>query len=402
MIDWAPDLAAAATAVRHTGGPAEPELEPDTTLTRHQRVALAAPFNLADGHSRQGNGPVHRSVLESVGALYAASEQVEQQAAEQAFAEVFLAAAGQHGALALPPPTFHYSASLSIAVAASALKELGDRIALVHPTFDNISALLRRAGLDPLPVSESDADVVGSLPDDVVALFLVLPNNPTGATLSHDAFAHVARECARRDVVLVVDFSFRFFGALDRWDQYETLRRSGARFVGIEDTGKTWPSLDLKVGFVVADPETHELVRRVTDDYLLNVSPFTLELLRRYVEADDLQAARSIVEANRLVLARTLEEAGLGATVEDSTLGVAWVTLPEGWDGDDLALWMSDRGLSICPGKQFYWADEDAGRRFVRVALLRPLPYFAAAAERLAELMRDYGAEGAAGAARQA
>jgi aspartate/methionine/tyrosine aminotransferase len=395
MIDRRLDLADAPLAT----GVAEPELEPDTTLTRHQRVALAAPFNLADGHSRQGNGPVHESVLRSIGALYAASEQVEQHSVEQAFAETFFAAAGQQGALALPPPLFHYSASLSIAVAANAVKELGDRIGMVHPTFDNIPALAQRAGLEALPISGSDADVVERLPEDVVALFLVLPNNPNAETLSHESFAYVASECARRDIVLVIDFSFRFFGALDEWDQYETLQRSGARFIGIEDTGKTWPSLDLKVGFAVADPWTQALVRRVTDDYLLNVSPFVLELLRRYVEADDLEAARSIVAANRLVLVRALESAGVGATVEDSPLSVAWVTLPDGWDGDDLARWLSDRGLSVCPGKQFYWADEETGRRFVRVALLRPLPYFAAAAARLSDLLRDYGEARVAGAA---
>jgi aspartate/methionine/tyrosine aminotransferase len=102
------------------------------------------------------------------------------------------------------------------------------------------------------------------------------------------------------------------------------------------------------------------------------------------------------------VLARALDSAGVGATVDDSALSVGWVALPEGWDSDDLARWLSDRGLSVCPGKQFYWADEEAGRSFVRVALLRPLPYFAAAAARLSELMGDYGAAGVAGAALEA
>lgn len=372
-------------------GLAEP-IDLGATLTRHQWEALRRRFNLADGHSRQAQSSDQMALLDDLPRIFKECVEIDQEEVEGEFFDAFFGIGGQHTVAELPRPSLHYSASVTIAVAAAHLRQLGGVTLVIHPTFDNIPALFSHHGVQMRPIAFDEVLSLRSFPADVRALMLVVPNNPTGESVDAEQLDKIARLCAAHDVDLVIDFSFRFASDLCTWDQYAVLREAGVRFLCIEDTGKTWPVLDLKVGIAVYSEDAVASVQGITEDYILNVSPFLLRLLTEYIRSDPGRSWRAIAKENRAALEMAL--AGSEAVVEDegSAATIAWVKLGEDWDSDEFCRWANGEGVAVCPGGPFFWDDPETGRRFVRVALLRPEPYFADAVSDLRHLMDDYAA----------
>jgi aspartate/methionine/tyrosine aminotransferase len=175
---------------------------------------------------------------------------------------------------------------------------------------------------------------------------------------------------------VILDWTFRFFSALDQWDQYAILERSGVSYVCIEDTGKTWPSLDLKCSILAVSEDLYRPIRDVHNDVLLNVSPFVLLLLREYLRDSSRRgldaSVRYPVETNRRRLRTALQPSILAPIPGEARVSVEWVriesTEAESIDVVDL---LAGIGVGILPGDQFFWADPRAGREFIRFALAR-------------------------------
>jgi hypothetical protein len=51
----------------------------------------------------------------------------------------------------------------------------------------------------------------------------------------------------------------------------------------IEDTGKTWPIQDAKAALIKCSRDIYPDIYNIHTSYLLNVSPFILNLVTRYV-----------------------------------------------------------------------------------------------------------------------
>ena len=154
------------------------------TLTRWEWQGLRGDYNLADGHAHQGQNHGQLELLRDLGRLYLAAEATEQSRLQEDFRRQFFRLAcqpGQDGLKAL----YHYSASMSIDVAAMYLSTTCQSVNLIHPTFDNIPAILTRRGLKLKPLDEEAL----KRPSEALAkadgesVFLVCPNNPTGFEL---------------------------------------------------------------------------------------------------------------------------------------------------------------------------------------------------------------------------
>lgn len=365
-------------------------IDPGATLTRHQWEGLRRDFNLADGHSRQSQSQEQLAFLQDLPALFRDCIDADQEVEEAQFTDAFFEMAGQSSISALPPPSFHYSASVSIAIAAAHLRALGGVVLVVHPTFDNIPALLSRHGVPIRPISFRDVNDLTTFPSDVKALVLVIPNNPTGESMNARQLDRIARACANQQVELVIDFSFRFASNLCDWDQYAVLQGSEVRFLCIEDTGKTWPVLDLKVGLVISSTAIISSVRAITEDYILNVSPFLLRLLTEYIKSDPKRSWRAIAHANKESLIAALEGSRASVRGGGAAETIAWVDLGEGSDSDEFCRWANGSGVAVCPGGPFYWDQPEIGQEFIRVALLRPREYFENAVRQLRMLIDSY------------
>lgn len=368
-----------------------------STLTRIEWLGLMTEHNLADGHARHGASPGMDALVDRLPSLFRAVESQRQVDVQERFERSFFVAAGQPSVVARSEkPLYHYSSSLSIEVVANYLRLEQLTVGLLHPTFDNIPDILRRHGVPLVPVTEQ----IFLAPEDSAcwgefdALFLVTPNNPTGLDPSPEILERIALECRRRGVLLIVDFSFRFFSdRLKARDSYAFFEDNDVDHIGIEDVGKVWPLLDLKVGSLVSGARRYPALREITDDLLLNVSPFVLALLAEPESADIVEHARELSVRNRAALVRAVAGGPLTVVDGGATMSVAWTKLPGAWESAKLCEWLGDRGIAVLPGEPFYWADPGQGSGFVRIALMRPVESFAAAAAALAEVVLDYAPE---------
>lgn len=374
----------------------------DASLTTWEWMGLHQPFNLADGHAHQDPTPDQEAVIFALPQLYAQASLRDQSSYEDDFARAFYTTMGQRAALSLSRPIFHYSSSVSIDVIAKLLvARSARRVALLSPTFDNIPLLLRRAGLQLLPWSEQLLLAAPSQPPSGCdAIVLVTPNNPTGSELTQHQLLAVAEAAASAGTILILDASFRSFSKPPHWDQYATLSGvDGLQYLIIEDTGKAWPIAELKLGFVCGSHGLLDLVRDISDEVLLNVSPLLLSLLTGFVVSEEQgratrrdisTSAAVLASANRVVFRHAITGGPFQVACPESHISVEWLGLPDSWDAVNLASWLARYGIALLPGGPFHWDNRDVGNRFVRVALMRNTDYLAAAADSLMKLVEQY------------
>jgi aspartate/methionine/tyrosine aminotransferase len=359
-------------------------------LTQYERIGISRGLNLADGHAHQHQDAVQSRIVQRLARLFTAAETANQSEVELEFQRRFFEVAGQYSVTSNSRSLLCYSASQSVDLVAALLAAENMSVGLLQPCFDNLATLLRRRGVALLPVAERA--VLGVDPSGPNALFLTQPNNPTGFLLSPEEFERLAARCANTGTVLIVDWTFRFFTDLDRWDQYEILDRCRTSYICIEDTGKTWPTLDLKCSILTASADLQPALAELHNDMLLNVSPFVLKVLAEYLvdaEVRGLDAAvRRVVAVNRRALRAALDGSILTPGSPHSSISVEWLRVAsDSLSGMEIVDLLDGAGVAILPGDHFFWHAPDVGARFVRIALARDEATFATAAGRIRALI---------------
>jgi enduracididine biosynthesis enzyme MppP len=359
--------------------------------------ALLGGLNVSDGHPRMPLTASQERIVAGLAGLFNEAlgrpfEEVEEQAQR-----AFLHGLGQRRApIGSGRLVSCYSASTAMDIVARTLAGRASTVALVHPTFDNIPDLLRARGLRLLPIAEHelDGEHAPHLPREVGAVFITTPNNPTGWVLSSDRLARLAESCAQAGRVIAVDACFRAHDTRAQYDTYEILDESGVEWVVIEDTGKVWPTLELKAGFLAWGERTELPLQDAFSDVLLSISPVILLLIHRLAEDGVLGGYRELhglLASNRALLAHVLAGSPLAVADPDSRISVARVTWGSGGpDADSVYADLAARGLHALPCGPFHWARPEEGRRLLRVALGRARADVSAAAHLLAETARGW------------
>lgn len=373
-----------------------------TKLTTLENAALRNGLNVSDGHPRMPLTQGQRTIIAGLGELFeeALKRPFEEIAEETHLA--FLHGLGQHSA---PVGTGRllscYSSSVAIDIVGRALAERTAGVALIHPTFDNIPDLLKARRLRLVPVPEQVfLDGSLDLAEEIGAVFVTTPNNPTGWVLGEQPLAGIASWCARTGRILVLDTSFRGQDTRAQYDSYRVLTESGAEWVVIEDTGKLWPVLELKAGFLSWGQHTTLSLADAFDDLLLSVSPLVMLLLGRLAQdatAGGYQTLRQLIAGNRAILAEALASSQLTMKEPQSRISVAQVSLPAPAGSRALYQALLARGVHVLPCQAFHWADPEAGAHDIRIALARAPWEVKTAATALAEVV-NYPAGSSAGA----
>ncbi|MBV9447187.1 MAG: aminotransferase class I/II-fold pyridoxal phosphate-dependent enzyme [Streptosporangiaceae bacterium] len=362
-------------------------------LTELELPALESGINVADGHARYEPSVSQHKIIDRLPELFCQAAETPVSVLDREAQRAYLTAVGQHSALTGTEVLSCYSSSVAMEIFSLALMTCGVRkVALIHPTFDNIPDILTRAGMHLLPVAEDHLlDGTAGLPAGIEVLFVTTPNNPTGWILSRDALAHWARICASRGIILALDTSFRGFDERSCYDHFSVLAESGCRYVVIEDTGKLWPALDLKVGFLVFPPDEPLPLRRVYTEILLGVSPLVLLLVRCFAEdagEGGFAELHQFIRSNRDLLRGRLAGAEIHSPDQASRISVERIAVPPGMSGTQVSSALRRRGVHVLPCGQFHWAEPEAGAQFVRVALSRPPGLLRAAADAILGCLR--------------
>jgi len=365
-------------------------------LTQLEFLALNSSLNLADGHARQELTAGQAKIIARLPDLWAEAQERTVHEIEREAQESYFHLLGQHSYPGGDGRVLScYSSSVAMEIYARALATTTDAVALVHPTFDNIPDILTGVGLRLVPLEEDvlhGGDLPVGLLQSVGAVFVTTPNNPTGRVLSEEGLRGLAAQCAEHGVVLTLDTSFRGFDTDAHYDHYAVLEESGCRWVVIEDTGKLWPTLELKVGWLVRSANVGLPIAKVYSDILLGVSPLVLAMVRELAEdaADaGLADLHDYIAENRALL-RT-ELAGLPDirfVDEDTRVSVERVHVGDRYAADVWAR-MCEHSVYVLPCQKFHWARPAEGDRLLRIALSRSPAAIAAAARVLRSVLLD-------------
>jgi aspartate/methionine/tyrosine aminotransferase len=372
----------------------EPTLKHYRNLTQREIQALAATTNVSDGHPRQQLTAAQTRIIDQLPELYRSAVRAPFQLVERSAIEAFFACLRQFEGLAEDVVVIScYSSSTAMTLVARCLAELDERVALIHPTFDNVPDLLRAAGIALTPISEvSLARNVAALEDaDVTAVFMTVPNNPTGWILSPHSFEALVESCVQREILVLLDASFRGFDTRVQFDMYSILRRSGADFAVIEDSGKLWPVAELKLGFVATFGRLAAPLRDAASDLLLSVSPFLLALiesLARDAANGGFRVLHKLIADNRQLLTARLSAApSLRVLDAGSRVSVTRIELPPHVIGEHFITKLRALGVHALPCQPFYWAQPEEGEHLIRIALARDPRILARAADALVDVV---------------
>lgn len=370
----------------------------DSTLTALEVAVLSDQYNLADGHAYRPWSPAELQIVDALPRKLRHVDRRDHQRVEEAYFETFFTLARQtlHGTgwERFPCST----ASTAIEIIANYLRLNGLSVTLIEPCFDNLKDILRRHDV-PLSVFpdrllDDDGETLDTFLETVSTdvLFLVSPNNPTGRVLREDNFQRIVEHCARRGTMLVLDSCFRFYVPPDlTFDQYATLDEAGIDCIIIEDTGKTWPTAELKAPFMSVSKHLIDPIARINSDFILHVPPVVVALLTDFLKLsiqDERGGILTVVAQNRAALYAELA-GSLLHPIEQPFMSMSWLRIESPMPAPAVSRLLGQNGIHVLPGNQFFWSDESLGDPFLRVALVRDPVMFAQAAAKLAQVCRD-------------
>ncbi|XXY54363.1 aminotransferase class I/II-fold pyridoxal phosphate-dependent enzyme [Sorangium sp. So ce269] len=368
------------------------------SLTHFETRALYSRVSLADGHAYHEMPDPIAGVIKDLSTIWREAESRPIPEQEERYKARLAELIGSPALLRHESYSVSPTASSSIDIAATWLRQRGYTVGLIEPVFDNLHLIVKRREVGRVAIRESeliDLDALGKRIDRerIDALFIVNPNNPTGFQLSERQFRALVTFLAKRGVALIIDRTFRFYSELV-FDDYEILVDSGIDFIVLEDSGKTWPTLDLKVSLLAYSQSITGEMRRLYEEIFLCHSPFALGLHEALLRETRKHSLKKLVWDLVSVRAGQIRAALDGCPLEiqngDCKLPVLWVSCERARMTDFEVHQRFERsGLSVLPGRFFYWCDDRNHRHFIRISLMRPEAKFQAGARMLAELTRQ-------------
>lgn len=363
-------------------------------LTQHEQEALSASvINLADGHGRQDLTLSQATIIKRLHELFGDSTRRPLQEIEWRAQSAFFNCLRQASAPVDPGRIFSiYSSSVATMAVTRYLYRNDHRVALVHPTFDNIPDLLRDyVRLFPLSEQSIDnADWRQVEQERGTCVFVTTPNNPTGWYLEKSRFESMVAWAARRNILLCFDTSFRGFDERTQFDMYAALEGAQVNYIVLEDTGKLWPMAELKLGFIGVSASLVQPLQRIVSDILLSVSPFVLrlieELAKDHANGGAVDLYRLIATNRHLVRMALKDLAGTSLINPDALVSVCCIRFSTAEERQRVQADLKKRRVHVLPVSQFYWANPAAGAPELRIALARNTSLIDVGLEHLREI----------------
>lgn len=360
-----------------------------STLTDFEEVGLHNKLCLADGHAYQELHPSFHNIIQELPQIWYNAARQSIPNAEQLFNKSFASLINSPTLSSFKNFKICPTASNSIDIIAAVLKNLKFKTIMIEPTFDNLALLIKRRAVNLSAVRDAvlfqaaeSNDIDNALPDlkKYDALFLVHPNNPTGLTLSESAFRNIVEFCKENDITLILDNCFRLYQKNSFCD-YSILIESSVSFIALEDTGKVWPTQDLKASLVYFSEDLKKAFCEIYNEVYLCVSNFSLAVLSAFFDetskAGIQKTILDISNARRVLLRKVIHGSKLvvDKVAINSTLPVEWLSVAS-CEKDDFSICqdLCKNGLAILPGRQFYWnsSDRKYNHKNIRVSLMKP------------------------------
>ncbi len=376
-------------------------------ITQHEVEALKHDYNMSDAHTHQSQSPTQRKIVERLPELWYDSENRRQYDIEQDFLQSFFRVQGRPWAMKNNNAMIVYAASIAMAITGNYLLRKKMTVGLIHPCFDNLVDLLKNMEVPLSPIEEEwlyDSETLYSnLEQNVTsdAIFLVDPNNPSGFSLygkSRASWQELIRFAKENDKLLIFDFCFAAFmlndTGIETFDVYEMLETSGVSYIAMEDTGKTWPLQDAKAAILKTSADIYDDVYNIFTAYLLNVSPFVLNVVTQYIcdsEQDKFASVHGLLRRNRAIAEGILKGSILEPITPMVNVSVMWCRIKSpAIKATELKTYLTQFGIHVLPGTYFFWHEPERGESYIRLALARNTEIFEPAIRSLRDAVDQY------------
>jgi aspartate/methionine/tyrosine aminotransferase len=128
--------------------------------------------------------------------------------------------------------------------------------------------------------------------------------------------------------------------------------------------------------------------------YLLNVSPFVLNLVTSYLrdsERDNLASVSTLLERNRSVALKALDGSILNYQEPKAKVSVSWFEIVDPkLSATELQDSLEPHGVYVLPGTHFFWHEPGRGERFIRIALARNTEIFEPSVRKIEHMVKRF------------
>ncbi len=369
-------------------------------LTVYEIDTLSEIYNLTDGHAFRPWSPAEETIIEGAANLFRQYNRQMQAQIEREYVRDFLTLGKQTIEMEEIGYLMCFTASMAFEIIANYLRMNELSLCLIEPCFDNLADIYKRHDLqmDPFEDAYLDApvdqftDYLQGISADVICL--VTPNNPTGTVLSEANTRALVQFCKDHNKLLILDNCFRGYMPRDTvFDQYQIVLDAGIDCMMIEDTGKTWPTVEVKAPFfsITKARGLFDSIYDIYTDFLLHISPFGIKLVHEFIKLsmeDEMAYIHDLTRTNRNALYKNLEGTFL-TPVEKDFASMVWLRIENGMSGFEVKEMLDEAGIFVLPGDYFYWSDKSLGRNYIRVALSRDPDLFSIAATQIGKVCRQ-------------
>jgi aminotransferase len=283
--------------------------------------------------------------------------------------------------------------SEGVDLAMRALVDPGDTVAIAEPAYISYAPNTIFSGGRPLPVPTRPADgfaltydaLADAGAEDAEAVVLCYPNNPTGATMDHDALREVAEFAIDHDLAVLSDEVYAALTYDGDHDSIATLDGMRERTVVFNGFSKAYAMTGLRLGYAMGPPDLIDGMNRIHQYTMLSAPTTPQYAAIEAIRSCDSEVQDMVAEYNRrrrFVLSR-LDEMGLECYPAQGAFYV-FPAVP----GDDEAFaegLLESEGVAVVPGNVF----GDGGSGHVRMSYARSMPELRQAMDRMEAYVRS-------------
>lgn len=302
----------------------------------------------------------------------------------------------RHFAVSLPMEHFYVTGSgmQAIQLAVQAITSPGDEMIYLTPAWPNISAALEISGARSVGVplrfenSKWTIDIErleAAITPRTKGIFVNTPSNPTGWTATHQDLAALLGLARKNGVWIMADEIYAlYYYAGGRAPSFLDIKEADDRIIFVNSFSKNWSMTGWRVGWIVAPPETGQVMENLVQYSTSGVAQFMQKgAVTALNEGDDF--VRSNIEKatrSRDILCDALIATNRVETLMPDGAIYAFLKVDGITDSRQAALDIVDKtGVGLAPGTAF----GPGGEAFLRACFLRDPAQVADAAQRLCD-----------------
>ena len=302
----------------------------------------------------------------------------------------------RHFGIRLPVEHFYVTGSgmQAIQIAVQALTSPGDEFVYLTPAWPNIAAALEIAGARSVGVRLQfeggtwavDLDrIEAAITPKTRGLFVNTPSNPTGWTATRKDLADMLALARRHDLWIMADEIYaRYFYAGGRAPSFLDVMEPADKIIFVNSFSKNWSMTGWRVGWIVAPPETGQMLENLIQYSTSGVAQFMQKGAVAALNEGDAFVQSNIDKATRArdILCDALIATNRVETLKPDGALYAFLKIDGVTDSRKAAIDIVDKtGVGLAPGTAF----GPGGTLFLRACFLRDPAQVTVAAERLCD-----------------